>query len=206
MKSDVVLVPGLWNPSGVLWPLAVRLRRAGYTPCVFSYRGRASFEANVERLARFVREKVDGRAAHFIGHSLGGVLILDTLNRHPDLRVASALLIGSPVRGSFAGRHFGRERFGRWMMGGATQRWEVHDARWMREAPLGVLAGSVSMGMGRVLGMGLPGVNDGVVCFEETAVEGMAARKLLPQPHSWMPVSPSVGRLTEAFLRTGRFE
>jgi pimeloyl-ACP methyl ester carboxylesterase len=206
VKSDVVLVPGLWNPSGVLWLLASRLRRSGYMPHLFSYRSRASYEANIERLARFVRETLDGRAAHFVGHSLGGVLVLDTLNRHSDIRVASALLIGSPARGSLAGRLLGRERLGRWMMGGAAQRWEAHDARWTRAAPLGVLAGSVPVGMGRMLGVGLPGVNDGVVCFEETAVEGMAARKLLPQPHSWMPISPSVGRLTEAFLRTGRFE
>ena len=204
--ADVVLVPGLWNPSGVLWPLAARLRRAGYAPRVFSYRGRASFGANVERLGRFVRDKLDGRAAHFIGHSLGGVLVLETLNRHPDIPVASALLIGSPVRGSLAGRRFGRERFGRWMMGGSAQCWAARDARWTREAPLGVLAGSVAIGLGRMLGGNLPGANDGVVCLEETAVDGMAACKLLPQPHSWMPISPSVARLTESFLRTGRFE
>ena len=206
MSAEVVLVPGLWNPSGVLWPLAAWLRRAGFVPRVFSYRGRASFEANVERLARFVREKLAGRPAHFIGHSLGGVLVLETLNRHPDLPVASALLIGSPVRGSLAGRRFGRERFGRWMMGGAAQCWEARDARWTRDAPLGVLAGSVPVGLGRVVGGRLPGANDGVVCVEETAVDGMAARKLLAQPHSWMPVSPRVARLAEAFLRRGSFE
>lgn len=206
MKTDIILVPGLWNPSGVLWPLAARLRRAGYTPRVFSYRSRASFDANIERLARFVRETLGDRPGHFIGHSLGGVLVLETLNRHQEIPVASALLIGAPVRGSFAGRRFGRERFGRWMMGGSTQCWEVRDARWRRPAPLGVLAGSVAIGLGRALGMGLQGVNDGVVCFEETAVEGMAACKLVPQPHSWMPVSPAVARLTETFLRTGRFD
>lgn len=204
--ADAVLVPGLWNPSGVLWPLATRLRRAGYAPHVFSYRGRASFAANVERLARFVRETLSGRPAHFVGHSLGGVLVLETLNRHPDIAVASALLIGSPVRGSFAGRRFGRDRLGRWMMGGAAHCWEARDARWTREAPLGVLAGSVAIGLGRMLGGGLPGVNDGVVCADETAVEGMAACKLVPRPHSWMPVSSSVARLTENFLRSGRFE
>jgi pimeloyl-ACP methyl ester carboxylesterase len=206
VKSDVVLVPGLWNPSGVLWPLGARLRRAGYVPRVFSYRGRASFEANVEQLARFVRGQLAGRPAHFVGHSLGGVLVLETLNRHPDIPVSSALLIGSPVRGSLAGRRFGRERFGKWMMGGAAQCWEAREARWTRDAPLGVLAGSVAIGLGRMVGGDLPGVNDGVVCEEETVVDGMAARKLVAQPHSWMPISPSVARLTTTFLRTGGFE
>jgi pimeloyl-ACP methyl ester carboxylesterase len=203
VSGDVILVAGLWNPSVVLWPLAARLRRAGFAPRLFSYRGRDRFDANVERLAAYAQ----GRGtAHFVGHSLGGVLVLETLNRHPEVPVASALLIGSPVRGSFAGRRFGQERFGRWMMGAAAQCWEAREARWTRAAPLGVLAGSVAIGLGRMAGGRLPGVNDGVVCVEETAVEGATASKLVPQPHSWMPISASVARLAASFLRSGRFE
>lgn len=203
--ADVVLVPGLWNPGGVLWPLAARLRRAGFRPRVFAYRSRASFDASVERLARFVRETHGGHAVHFIGHSLGGVLVLETLNRHPDLPVASALLLGAPVRGSLAGRRFARTRLGRWMMGASRQCWEARSASWRRDEPLGVLAGTVALGLGRTTGR-LPGVNDGVVCVEETAVEGMTACKLVPQAHSLMPVSMATARLAERFLRTARFE
>lgn len=205
MTKDVILVPGLWNPTGVLWLLAARLRRAGYAPRIFDYRGRAPLERNVERLARFARETLGSRPAHFIGHSLGGVLVLETLNRHPEIAVASALLLGSPVRGSFAGRRFGRTRFGRWLLGQSTPCWEERGATWSRAAPLGVLAGSVPIGLGRVTGGRLPGMNDGVVRVEETAVEGMAASKVVQQPHSWMPVSPGVARMTETFLRTGGF-
>jgi hypothetical protein len=57
-----------------------------------------------------------------------------------------------------------------------------------------------------MVGGGLPGVNDGVVRLEETEVEGMAASKLVAQPHSWMPVSPAVARLSERFLQSGSFE
>lgn len=204
MTRDVILVPGLWNPTGVLWPLAARLRRAGYAPRIFDYRGRAPLDGNIERLVRFARATLGGGAAHFVGHSLGGVLVLETLNCHSEIGVASALLIGSPVRGSLAGRRFGRARFGRWMMGASAACWEPRVARWTRAAPLGVLAGSVAIGLGRMVGR-LPGVNDGVVRVEETEVEGMAASMLVPQPHSWMPVSPSVARLSERFLRTGSF-
>lgn len=203
--ADVVLVPGLWNPGSVLWPLAARLRRAGFRPHVFAYRGRASFDASVERLARFVRDSFGGRAAHFIGHSLGGVLVLETLNRHADLAVASALLLGAPVRGSLAGRRFGRTRLGRWMMGASAPCWEARGARWTRAAPLGVLAGTVALGLGRTTGR-LPGANDGVVCVEETAVDGMTACKLVPQAHSLIPVSATTARLAARFLRTASFE
>ena len=195
-----MIVPGLWMPSPLMWLLAARLEAAGYAARVFSYSGRGPHEANVESLARFARE-----GGAFVGHSLGGVLVLETLNRHPDIAVASALLIGSPVRGSFVGRRFGRTRFGRWMLGQSVSCWEERNARWSRSAPLGVLAGSVAIGLGRMTGGRLPGVNDGVVRVEETAVEGVAASKVVPQPHSWMPVSRGVARMTETFLRTGSF-
>lgn len=204
MTVDVVLVPGLWNPAGVLWPFAARLRRAGWAPHLFSYRGRDSFEGNVARLARFAAEELRGRAAHYVGHSLGGVLVLETLNRHADLRAASALLIGSPARGSLAGRKFGKLSLARWMMGGSAACWEARPAAWSRTVPLGVIAGTVPFGMGRMLGT-LPGVNDGVVCLEETAVDGMTAAMQVAEPHSWLPLSSRVAALTQRFLGTGSF-
>ena len=182
--------------------LAARLSRAGYAPHLFSYRGTRPFEANVERLSHFARELPD---AYFVGHSLGGVLILEMLNRHPEVGVRSALLLGAPVRGCLAGRRFGRHRPGRWMMGACGPLWEEREARWRRSAPLGVVAGTLPLGLGRAFGR-LPGENDGVVCVSETTVEGMAARALVPLGHSMLIVSGQVGRLVERFLSSARFE
>jgi pimeloyl-ACP methyl ester carboxylesterase len=205
VTDDVILAPGLWMPTSTLWLLAARLQRVGYAPHLFSYSGRASFDANVEHLARFARETIGSRAAHFIGHSLGGLLVLETLNRHADIPVASALLLGSPARGSLAGRRFGAGRIGRWMMGDAASSWEARDARWTRAAPLGVVAGTVALGLGRIVGGRLPGLNDGVVCVEETPVVGMADAVLVPVAHSLLATSAAVGRLVERFLRSGSF-
>ncbi|HXJ54992.1 MAG TPA: alpha/beta fold hydrolase [Burkholderiales bacterium] len=205
MARDVVLAPGLWMPGAAMTLLASRLARAGYFPHVFTYRGRSPLEGNVARFARFVRESLDGRAAHFVGHSLGGVLILETLNARPELPVASAILLGAPVRGCFAGRRFGTARLGRWMMGACGELWQEREAVWKRDAPLGVLAGTVPLGLGRAFGR-LPGPNDGVVRVEETTVDGMAARALVAAGHSVLIVSPAVGRQIERFMREGRFQ
>jgi pimeloyl-ACP methyl ester carboxylesterase len=205
VARDVVLAPGLWMPGAAMTLLASRLARAGYFPHVFTYRGRSPLEGNVARFARFVRESVDGRPAHFVGHSLGGVLILETLNARRELPVASAILLGAPVRGCFAGRRFGTARLGRWMMGACGELWQEREAVWKLDAPLGVLAGTMPLGLGRAFGR-LPGPNDGVVRVEETAVDGMAARALVPAGHSALIVSPAVGRQIERFMREGRFE
>jgi len=200
-RREVVLAPGLWMPGAAMGLLAARLTGAGYKPRVFPYRGRSPLEANIERLARFV----GGAPAHFIGHSLGGLLILETLKRHPGVDALSVLLLGAPVRGCFAGRRFGRHRAARWMMGACSPLWEEREAQWPRAAPLGVIAGTRALGLGRAFGR-LPGENDGVVCVSETTVNGMAARALVPEGHSMLIVSGRVGRLVETFLGTGRFE
>jgi len=200
LTSEVVLIPGLWMPAAVMAVLASRLRRAGYTTRRFAYRGRDPFEANVDRLAR----SVDGRTVHFVGHSLGGVLIFDFLCRHPELASGHVVLLGAPVRGCFAGRRLGSVAIGRWMLGGSAPRWIECDASWRRREPLGVIAGSRPLGLGRALGA-LPGENDGVVRVDETSVEGMREQVVVRQGHSWLPVSRRVAGLVQRFLADGRF-
>jgi pimeloyl-ACP methyl ester carboxylesterase len=199
MTQNVILAPGLWMPRAAMLLLAARLERRGYGVRVFSYSGRRSYDANVEALASFARE-----GAAFVGHSLGGVLILDMLNRHAELEPKAVVLLGAPVRGCMAGRRFGAARVGRWMMGACRQQWEERPALWARGAPLGVVAGTLPMGLGRAFG-NLPGPNDGVVRVEETTVDGMTERALVPRGHSMLVVSARVSSLVEHFLAKGRF-
>ena len=200
MNEEVVLVPGLWMPAAIMAPLATRLARAGYRPRRFAYSGRQSLEGAIERLADFAR----GGAPHFVGHSLGGVLIFDALERYPQLAAARIVLIGAPVNGCLAGRRLGASSVGRWMLGASTARWANCAACWQRAEPLGVIAGTRAFGLGRTLGE-LPGENDGVVQVEETTVQGMAERVLLTESHSMLAVSRRVSALVEHFLRAGRF-
>lgn len=204
MTREVVLAPGLWMPAAAMALLAARLARAGYKPQLFAYRGRSPLESNMARFARYAREALGGRPAHFIGHSLGGVLVLDMLNAHAEIAAASVVLLGAPVRGCLAGRRLGTARLGRWMMGACGALCDEREARWQRKEPLGVVAGTLPVGFGRVLGR-LPEANDGVVCVKETDVEGMTARELVPIGHSFLIVSGQVGAMVERFLAAGRF-
>lgn len=198
MNEEVLLVPGLWMPAAVMAPLAVRLARAGFRPRRFAYSGRRSLESALERLAR------ERSAPHFVGHSLGGVLVLDMLMRYREVPAGRVLLIGAPVNGCLAGRRLGVWALGRWMLGASAPRWQEHVARWQRPEPLGVIAGTRALGLGRVLGV-LPGENDGVVRVEETTVDGMTEHMLVHEGHSMLAVSSRVTALAERFLRDGRF-
>ena len=200
---DIVLVHGLWVPGFVMAPLAARLAQAGLRCHRFGYAGRTkSCAANAESLYRFALSL--GRA-HFVGHSLGGLVILEALNAHPELPVGKVVLLGTPARGCAAGRRFARHSLGRWMLGASELLWRTETGtRWNRSEPLGVVAGTLPIGLGRAFGR-LPGPNDGVVCVEETEIEGMTGRISMPVGHSQMLVSARVAAQTAAFLRQGRF-
>jgi pimeloyl-ACP methyl ester carboxylesterase len=202
MKS-VILVHGLWMPGLVMSPLAGRLSRAGYHCHLFDYAGRERpLAANAERLAQLARSV---GPANFVGHSLGGLVVLEALNANPALSVNRVALLGTPARGCLAGRRLASYGFGRWMLGESEALWRAgRSARWNRPEPLGIIAGTVPVGLGMTLGR-LPVANDGVVCVDETRIEGAAASTALPVSHSGMLVSARVARALQTFLETGSF-
>lgn len=184
-------------------PLAARLHEAGFRCHLFAYPGRERpLAAHAERLARFAQ---DLGQAHFVGHSLGGLVVLQALEQHPSVAAGNVLLLGAPVRGNFAGRRLAQHGWGRWFLGASAPLWrEGRSARWTRPEPLGVLAGTLPLGLGRLFGS-LPGPNDGVVRLEETEVEGMRERVVLPVGHSAMLVSARVAAQSVSFLNDARF-
>jgi len=200
VTEEVVLVPGLWMPAAAMALIAARLRRESFRTLSFAYSGRHPLEPTLERLAALVRE----RPVHFVGHSLGGVLIFDLLQSRRDIAAGRVVLLGSPVRGCDTGRRLAAGALGRWMLGGCAARSQEREARWQRPEALGVIAGTRPLGLGRLLGA-LPGENDAVVRTEETIVEGMTDRVLVRQGHSLLIASRDVAGLVARFLRTGAF-
>ena len=207
MSRDVILAHGLWMPGLVMSPLAARIAHAGFRTHVFDYAGRArTLDVHAERLLRFIRARGAGTPAHFVAHSLGGLVVLEALRRAPGLEVASVLLLGTPVNGCAAGRRLARHGWGRWMLGASEPLWrEGRAGPWERDAPLAVIAGSRPVGLARALG-GLHGINDGVATLDETALRGARARLVMPVGHSEMLLSARVAHQVIAFLREGGFD
>jgi pimeloyl-ACP methyl ester carboxylesterase len=200
---DAVLVHGLWVPALVMTPLAARLQAAGFSTHLFGYTGRERpLEAHAERLARFARGI---GPVHLVGHSLGGLVVLESLLRHPETAAANVVLLGTPVRGNLAGRRLAGLGWGRWFLGASEPLWrEGRAARWTRPEPLGVVAGTLPLGLGRLFGV-LPGPNDGVVRLEETEIDGMRERVVLHVGHSGMLVSARVAAQVGSFLAHAHF-
>jgi pimeloyl-ACP methyl ester carboxylesterase len=187
-----------------------RLRDCGYHVLTFRYRMvTRSLEFNRRRLAAFIAKnrRQNSGPLHLIGHSLGGVLSLHTLRRYPDLPVAKVICLGSPLVDTSAGRFLHQAAPGRALLG-KTLPQAVFDqplGRWEGVQPVGVIAGTQGLGMGRYL-MELPTPNDGVVALQETCLPGVTDRLELPMGHTRLVMSRQVADQCHAFLQHDRFD
>ncbi|GAB4344960.1 MAG: alpha/beta hydrolase [Gammaproteobacteria bacterium] len=203
----VVLVHGLWMNGLELSWLAHRLRRSGYTPYRFHYPSvRETAARNAARLEHFCVSLAEERI-HLVGHSLGGLVILQMLSECPPARLGRVVLLGSPIRGSSAARRFSRFRLGRRMLGRSIGSGGLFDER--RTIPsdveIGVIAGTAGIGLGRLFGP-LKSPNDGTVTLEETQLPGIRDHLTLPLTHTTLLFSRRTAGAICRFLRCGRFQ
>jgi pimeloyl-ACP methyl ester carboxylesterase len=204
-RELVVIVHGLWMHGAVYALLAARLRACGYQCALFSYRSiTLPLEEIARRLARFARAREPSRV-HFVGHSLGGLVVLDTLARDRTLPVGRVLLLGTPAAGSKAVEQLARSRAGRALIGRALPQWRPQQAREVTaRVPVGAIAGTQRMGVASLV-VRLAPPNDGAVTVEETRLPGLADHIVMRTSHSGMAVSPQVSRQICHFLKNGRF-
>ncbi|HEY7744665.1 MAG TPA: alpha/beta hydrolase [Burkholderiales bacterium] len=207
MESEtVVLVHGLWVHGLVMELMRRRVARCGYRALAYSYPSmRLTLAENAERLARFCRGIAAPRL-HFVGHSLGGLVILRMLERAPGLPPGRAVLLGSPVAGSLAARRLARLPGGRAALGRSAPEWrDTAPAGSDTGREIGVIAGRLPVGIGRVVAPDLPAPSDGVVSVAETRLPVAHHHVVLKVNHFGMLVSPAVARQICAFLRDGAF-
>lgn len=205
LHEPVVLVHGLWLGGWVLGLLAARVRRCGYDTWIFPYPSMGgSLSANAANLARFVASLSVPRV-HFIGHSMGGLVILKMLEAHAELCCGRAVLLGSPYSGSRSAETLARAAAGRMILGHSMMQW-LREPRAKPEGyEFGVLAGCRKVGLGRLLTR-LPDPSDGVVLEAETPIPGMTDFICLRVGHSEMLWSRAVAHQVCAFLTRGRFD
>jgi pimeloyl-ACP methyl ester carboxylesterase len=202
----VVLLSGLWTPSCIMLLLQRRIERAGLRCVRFDYAStRVGLDENSRRLASFIRGLGAPRVC-LVGHSLGGVIALHAAATHALANVRRIVMMGSPYGDSYAARRLARWAFGRWMLGRTVPAWlgcsKPHPPPGIE---VGVVAGTLAIGLGMLVAPGMPRPHDGVIRVDETRVQG-AAYIELSVTHIGMAFSRRVGHLVVRFLQHGRFE
>ncbi|MGD9020636.1 MAG: alpha/beta hydrolase [Lysobacterales bacterium] len=203
-QEIVVLVHGLWVRGWSMALLARRLRAQGHDVQVFNYPTTSHCLADHADALRAFIGGLDVGKLHLVGHSMGGLVILNLLNRYHDLPPGRVVLMGSPVKGSKVVRRleklpghehlFGKAREN--LLQGYDHAPGAHET--------GMIRGTRALGLGQVTGkVGEP--SDGTVAVSETDLEGAKDSVELGVTHTEMLVSAHVARQVGHFLRHGEF-
>jgi pimeloyl-ACP methyl ester carboxylesterase len=203
--SEIILVHGLWFGAWAMAPLARRLERGGVPVRRFHYRTtRGDLGEHASALRAFARES-GAQRQHFVGHSLGGLVILKMLNTFDDLAPGRVVFLGSPLQGSRVARKARKVPGSEALLGKVQSTLQEGFPVVPDDREAGMIAGSRSMGLGWMVG-GTEGPGDGTVAVAETVADGLDAHCVLPVTHTGLLYSARVAEEIAEFLETGRFK
>jgi len=208
-RETVVLLHGLGRSRASVWLLAERIGKAGYAVERIGYR--SLHDAPGDILAS-VRSQIDACCAqreapvHFVGHSLGGLLVRAYLAEARVKKLGRVVLIGSPSQGTPVVDDYR----GRWWMklAGPTANALGTDAGSFPKSlpppayPLGVIAGRVERAIDYPR---IDGDDDGLVPVAATRVEGMRDFVVIEAGHAMLRYREETARQVVSFLRFGQF-
>lgn len=201
--DKIILLHGIWSVDAFMRPLARALEKH-YEPHIFTYS--SVFQTSSTTKQRLVDLLNDTGAGYIVGHSLGGVLAMQTLCEHPHLQhqVKRLVCLGSPLKGSQVVRRLGSVRGGPRLVGHSFT--TLHDgcAPWTGQTEVAVIAGNKAQGLGQLLAP-FSEDSDGTVGISETQLEGVLHHTVVPASHSGLLWCPTTAQLTTHFLQVGVF-
>ena len=203
--SEIILVHGLWFGAWSLAQMARRLKRSGMPVYRFGYRStRGCLDEHAEMLYRFARRnRCEQR--HFVGHSLGGLVVLRMLMAHGDIEPGRVVFLGSPLKGSHVAKKAGRLPGAMSLLGSMHETLKQGYEEFPGNREMGMIAGNRPIGLGWLVG-GMGGPGDGTVALDETRAGWLKEHRVLPVTHTGMIFSPGVAELAARFLQTGTFD
>jgi pimeloyl-ACP methyl ester carboxylesterase len=207
-SEHVIIVHGLWMTGLELGVLQHRLRvDHGFEPSIFSYPSITGAMADhVASLHAYVQAHRSERL-HFVGHSLGGIVILKMFEMYDDIPPGRIVCLASPMQGSCAVDGFARWPFARAALGAAICE-EVLSSRprqWNGRRDVGIIAGSLSIGLGRLFAE-FHEPSDGTLLVSETKLDGAKDHIVMPVSHTGIVFSAEATAQVAKFLKDGSFD
>ena len=209
-REMVVLLHGLGRSNTAMWLLARRLENAGFLVERVGYSSlRQSPEEIIAEVSGQIRDCCADRSPrlHFVGHSLGGLVIRAYLQDNPVAHLGRIVLIGTPNQGTPLVDRF-QDHCLFELLGPTTGSLGTDGESLPRRLttphyPVGVIAGVVDRPLNDPL---LPGPDDGLVPVESTKLDGMSDFVVVESGHSALRYDEEVANQVIAFLKRGKFD
>lgn len=205
----VYVFHGLGRTKSAMWPLAARLEDAGFEVKKIGYH---SLIDSPEEIMLDISEQIsaslpkDNRTIHFVGHSMGGLLIRAYLDSNKVEHLGRVVLIGTPNQGSAVVDKY-RDKWWMKILGPmprvlGTDSTGFHQSIGDPYYPVGIIAGITNWKNEDVL----PGKDDGVVPLESAKLKGMTDIITIESGHTMLRYDKDVADQTIEFLRNGKFK
>ena len=209
-KETVVLLHGLGRSSTSMWIFALRLKRAGFHVELVGY---DSINQNPDEILKEITAQIRECCAdisgpiHFVGHSLGGLMVRAYLQNNDVANLGRVVLMGTPNQGTVAADYF-RDSWLLRRLGPTAERLGTDEKSFPRTLedpyyPVGIIAGEFESDL---IDNVIPGKDDGLVPVDATKLEGMTDFIVLRTSHAMMRYDEEVARQTIEFLKYGRFD
>lgn len=200
LNRPAVIIHGLWMNRAVMGLLARRLNQHGLDCHLFGYSTRAPKDQVVAQLADWL-EKREITAPHFVGHSLGGLVIGHYLRQHPPKPDQRVVLLASPINGSRVARQLARFAPARWAMGASFNESLAAGLQdWPYPPQTLMIAANRPRGPGRLIPHGLTAENDGTVNLSETQHPRLDQHIQIHTSHLFMVFNRHTAELIAAYL------
>ncbi len=209
----VVLLHGLGRFRQSLRGLEQHLQSLGYSTVNLAYPSTTkTIETIAEtHLARAVQgcEAQGAGKIHFVGHSLGGLIVRQYLQRHSMPAGSRLVMLSPPNQGSELVDLLMRVPLYRWVTGPAGQEigrgpGSVVNRLKPVGIDVGVIAGNFSINL--VFSAFLDGPDDGMVSVKSAMLPEMRDFIIVPNTHTFIMKDPLVMRQVAHFLKHGRFD
>jgi pimeloyl-ACP methyl ester carboxylesterase len=211
-KDGVVLLHGISRTPRSFRKMQEAIETSGFVTLNLGYASRRkALEALADDIHPAIERFANGLegSIHFVGHSMGGLLVRFYLAKYRPRRLGRVVMLGTPNRGSEIADRLKDFTAYRLYFGPAgqqltTSRDNALDAIMPPvDYPVGIIAGNRSIYP--IASALLPKPNDGRVSVENTRLDGMTDYVVVGASHPWLVRNTLAIGQTIAFLRDGRF-
>lgn len=211
VKGDyVVLLHGIARSSSHMESLAARLEAEGYDVINLDYQ---STKHKLEKLIDLINEDIsekltEDKPAHFIGYSMGGLLVCGILSKHRPENLGRVIQLASPNDGSEVADFLKDNFLYKAVYGPAGQQLTTNNNSTEKmlgkvDYELGVIAGNSTIDP--ISSYIIGGDDDGKVSIKSTKVKGMKDHVVVSASHTFFPSNKDVHKQTLYFLKNGTF-
>ena len=210
-KNDyVILLHGIARSKSHMEPVKEHLKKEGYDVINMNY---PSTDFDLEQLVEILNydlksNLVQDKPVHFVGYSMGGILIRAYLDKYKPKNLGYVVQLASPNKGSEVADFVKNNYLYKEIYGPAGQELTTNNNKTLKllgkvNYEIGVIAGNSTIDP--ISSLIIDGDDDGKVSIKSTKLDGMKDHIIVPASHTFFPSNKTVHEQLSHFLKNGKF-